>query len=98
VTLAWNACVVPSSTVTGFGVSASAISLVTVTLAEPDFVVSAWLVAVTCTLAVAGKSAGAVYTPAAVIVPTAELPPAIPLTLQLTLVSAVFVTVAVNVT
>jgi hypothetical protein len=30
-----------------------------VKLAELDFVVSAWLVAVTCTVAVAGKSAGA---------------------------------------
>jgi hypothetical protein len=38
-----------------------------------------------------------VYTPADVIVPTTELPPAMPLTLQLTLVSVVFVTLAVNV-
>jgi hypothetical protein len=68
-----------------------------VTLAEPDFEASAWLVAVTCTLAVAGRSAGAVYAPVDVIVPTTELPPAMPLTLQLTLVSVVFVTVAVNV-
>jgi hypothetical protein len=38
-----------------------------------------------------------VYTPVDVIVPSAELPPAMPLTFQVTLVSAVFVTVAENV-
>jgi hypothetical protein len=73
-------------------------SLVIASVPEPDFVVSAWLVAVTCTVAGDGRSIGAVYTPAVVIVPSAVLPPATPLTLQLTAVSAVFVTVAVNVT
>lgn len=38
------------------------------------------------------------YTPAQVIVPNAALPPAIPFTLQATVVSVVFVTVAVKVT
>jgi hypothetical protein len=61
-------------------------SLVIASVPEPDFVVSAWLVAVTCTVAGDGRSIGAVF------------PPATPLTLQLTAVSAVFVTVAVNVT
>jgi hypothetical protein len=73
-------------------------SLVTVTAAVSDFVASAWLVAVTCTFAGEGKSAGAVYTPPGVIVPVAALPPALPFTLQSTLVSVVFVTVAENVT
>jgi 3-mercaptopyruvate sulfurtransferase SseA len=60
VTLTWKACVAPSSTLAGFGVSASVMSLVTVTLADPDFVASALLVAVICTAAGAGRSAGAV--------------------------------------
>jgi len=59
-------------------------SLVTVTAALSDFVASAWLVAVTVTVAGDGRSAGAVYTPLAVIVPTVALPPATPFTLQLT--------------
>ena len=42
-------------------------------------------------------STGALYTPAEVIVPKVAFPPGTPLTLQLTAVSAVFVTVAVNV-
>ena len=73
-------------------------SLVTVTTAISDFVASAWLVAATCTFAGEGKSAGAVYTLPGVIVPLAALPPAVPFTLQFTLVSVVFVTVAENVT
>lgn len=72
-------------------------SLVIVTAAVADFVASAWLVAVTCTVAGDGKSTGALYTPAGVIVPAAAFPPGIPFTLQLTLVSVAFVTVAVNV-
>ena len=71
-------------------------SLVTVTAAVSDFVASAWLVAVTCTIAGDGRSAGAVYTPSAAMVPTVAFPPAAPFTLQLTAVSAVFVTVAEN--
>src|SRR5260370_5881333 len=50
-----------------------------------------------CTVAGGGRSAGAVYTPADVIVPTVALPPGTVLTLQLTAVSVVFVTAAVNV-
>ena len=56
----------------------------------------ATLVALTFTLAGLGGTPGAVYRPAADIVPTAALPPAIPLTLQVTLVFAVLVTVAVK--
>jgi hypothetical protein len=72
-------------------------SLVTVNAAVSDFVASAWLVALTCTVAGEGRSTGAVYRPPLVIIPTVALPPAVPFTLQLTVVSAVFVTVAVNV-
>jgi hypothetical protein len=72
-------------------------SLVIVKLAVPDFVESAWLVAVICTVAGDGRSGGAVYTPVDVIVPRVAFPPATPLTLQFTAVSVVFVTVAMNV-
>jgi hypothetical protein len=71
-------------------------SLATVTLAVADFVGSAWLVAVTCTTAREGRSAGAVYVPSAAIVPVAALPPATPFTLQVTLASVAFFTVAMN--
>jgi hypothetical protein len=71
-------------------------SLVIVTAAAPDFVGSAWLVAVTCTVAGEGRSPGAVYTPVGVIVPTTALPPAMPFTFQETLVSTLFVTVALK--
>ena len=71
-------------------------SLVTVNAAVSDFVASAWLVAETCTVAGDGRSAGAVYTPSAAMVPTVALPLGVPFTLQLTLVSVAFVTFAVN--
>lgn len=60
VTLTWKRCMAPSSTLAGLGVRDSVMSLVTVTLAVADFVASAWLVAVICTVGGAGKSAGAV--------------------------------------
>jgi hypothetical protein len=72
-------------------------SLVIPSVPAPDFVESAWLVAMICTVAGDGKSAGAVYTPADVIVPNAAFPPGTPLTLQMTAVSVVFVTVAMKV-
>jgi hypothetical protein len=72
-------------------------SLVTVSCAVADFVESAWLVAVTRTTAGEGRSPGAVYTPADVIVPLDAFPPGTPFTLQFTLVFVVFVTVAVSV-
>jgi hypothetical protein len=72
-------------------------SLVMESCAVADFVASAWLLAVTWTSDGEGRSPGAVYTPAAVIVPLDVLPPATPFTLQVTLVSVVFVTLAVNV-
>ncbi len=72
-------------------------SLVIAKVPVADFAGSAWLVAVTCTVAGDGRSAGAVYTPAELIVPRVVFPPGTVLTLQLTAVSVVFVTVAVNV-
>jgi hypothetical protein len=72
-------------------------SLVTVSAARPDLLASAWLVAVICTVAGNGRSIGAVYTPAGVIVPSVVLPPVTPFTLQITAVSVVFDTVAVKV-
>lgn len=62
-----------------------------------DLVESAWLVAVTCAVVGIGRSVGAVYIPVEVIVPSVAFPPGTPFTLQLTAVSLVFVTVAVNV-
>ena len=76
----------------------NAMSLVITSVPVPDFVESAWLVAVTCTVTGEGMSTGAVYTPAEVIVPSVAFPPGTPLMLQLTAVSDVFVTAAVNVT
>lgn len=63
----------------------------------PDFVVSAALVAAICTVGIAGKSIGAVYRPSVEMVPTDGSPPAMSLTLQITLASLAFVTVAVNI-
>ena len=97
VMFAWKVRVAPSSTETTLVPSAIWMSLVMVTLALADFFASAWLVAVTCTTGEEGRSAGAVYTPAAVIVPVAAFPPGTPLTLQVTLVLLVFATVAVKV-
>lgn len=71
------------------------LDMLTVTVA--DFDGSATLVAVTDALADAGKSPGAVYTPADVIVPDAAFPPDAPFTLQETAVFEVPVTVAANI-
>ena len=71
-------------------------SLTIVAAALSDFVASAWLVAVICTVAEAGRIAGAVYTPSGVIVPDVALSPGAPFTLQLTAVSVVFATFAEN--
>jgi hypothetical protein len=72
-------------------------SLVTLTCAEPDFVASARLVAAIVTIALFGKSPGAVYCPAGEIVPTAALPPTAPFTLHVTAVFVVFVTSAAKI-
>ena len=74
------------------GPSEIVMSLVIVSCAVADFVGSAWLVAVTWTIAGEGRSPGAVYTPLAVIVPVDALPPETPLTLQITVESVALVT------
>jgi hypothetical protein len=71
-------------------------SLVMVTEALALLLVSAWLVAVTVTLAGLGRSRGAVYNPEGEIVPSVLLPPGVPLTLHVTPVLEVPVMVAVN--
>jgi len=96
-TVARKLCAAPRSTPAVAGVSATARSLVMVTVAVADFVASATLVAVICTVTDAGRSAGAVYTPVALIVPALALPPATPFRLQVTLVSVALVTVALKV-
>src|SRR5258708_39159019 len=68
----------------------------TVTVVPADFEVSAWEIAVTVTAAGLGTAAGAVYKPAAEMVPTVALPPVIPLTCQVTVVLLVFRIVAVK--
>jgi hypothetical protein len=90
-------CDAPSSTAAIPAEIVTRISLVTVNIAVADFVGSVTLIAVTCTIAGEGKSAGAVYTPAFEIVPTVAFPPAAPLTLHTTLVLLVFSTVAANI-
>jgi RNA polymerase sigma factor (sigma-70 family) len=82
-----NFRVAPNSTVALFTGSPIRTSLPTDTLALAVFVASARLVAVTCAPALPGKSAGAVYTPAVVIVPTTAFPPTTPSTLHVTLVA-----------
>src|SRR5260370_8514877 len=68
-----------------------------VTVDVGDLVASGTLVAVICAVTDAGRSAGAVYTPVALIVPAVALPLAILLTFQVTLVSVALVTVALKV-
>lgn len=80
----------------GFGATEMAMSLTIAAVAVSDFVASAWLAAVICTVADAVRIVGALYTPSLVIVPKVALPPGVPFTLQLTAVSAVFATFAEN--
>jgi hypothetical protein len=66
------------------------------TVAEADFVLSAWLVAVTVTEPELGTKSGAVYRPVEEIVPAVVLPPTVLLTDHVTLVLLVLLTVAAN--
>ena len=86
----------PSSTGIACGETDTEMSLVIVTEADPLLELSAVLVASTFTTAGTGKSAGAVYTPLELIVPTPTFPPGIPFTLQSTARLEAFVTAAVN--
>jgi hypothetical protein len=67
-----------------------------VTGTDADFVGSCTATAVTVTAAGDGTVAGAMYTPAAEIVPMVELPPGTPFTCQVTDVFDALATVAVN--
>jgi len=67
-----------------------------VTVAVAVFVLSAWDTAVTLTVAGLGTYGGAVNTPSLETVPIVLLPPAIPLTIQPTLVRDELLTLAVN--
>jgi hypothetical protein len=96
-TAAANGCAVPSSTETVLGATDTETSLVMIARALEFLLVSSALVAVTETELGAGKLAGAVYVPPAVIVPTAALPPGIPFTLQITALFVELLTVATNV-
>ena len=87
-------CVWPSVTLAAAGAIELVAEQVMVVVALADFELSAVLVAVTVTLGGDGGTAGAVYTevvvlpetPLAAMVPTVESPPAIPFTLQETVV------------
>lgn len=76
---------------------AVAVAAITVAWAVPILVESTTDTAVIVTVAGAGTIAGAVYAPDAEIIPTDELPPATPLTLQFTAVLASPVTAAANI-
>jgi hypothetical protein len=84
VTVAVNCCVPLVSTFAVVGLIATAMTATIVTVAEADFVGSAALVAVTLTVFGAGATAGAVYKPAAVIVPQAAPEQPAPVTVQVT--------------
>jgi hypothetical protein len=83
-----NTCVWLNTTLADGGEIEFAAEQVIVTLAVPNFELSATLVAVTVTVGGDGGSAGAVYRaeigPFETIVPAVEFPPAMPLTLQIT--------------
>jgi len=87
----------PSSTSIDWGEMETEMSLVMVTAEDELAELSATLVAVTVTITGAGRIAGAVYTPPALIVPMDALPPGTPFTLQFTAVFVVLPTVAENV-
>lgn len=80
--------VIPLSAGTGFS---------NVTVLEEVAALDAELVAVTVTLFGLGSEAGAVYTPAEVIVPAVDEPPGVPFTDQLTVVFELPLTAAENV-
>ena len=67
-----------------------------VTMADPEGLVSAELVALMVTVAGLGTAAGAVYRPVDVIVPTVELPPRMLFTDHVNVVLFLLTMVAVN--
>jgi hypothetical protein len=96
VTAAVNCCVLPATTSADAGEIATATGGRTVTVADADFVLSATEVATTVTCAGVGTAGGAVYRPVDDMEPQVLPEQPLPLTLQVTEVSVVFFTVAVN--
>jgi hypothetical protein len=93
-TLAVNTCAPPTSTFTGLGLTLTTMSSFSVTLADALACGSALLTASTVTVAGDGKTAGAVYSPPAEIVPVLALPPVTSFTSHVTLVFVVPATLA----
>lgn len=96
-TVARNGCNAPSSTEAVCGASETVMSLVTVAAELALWAGSSTLAARTDTVAGAGRLAGAVYAPLAVMVPTVAFPPGTPFTLQVTDGFDAPVTLALNV-
>jgi hypothetical protein len=92
VTVAVNCCVPPAYSVAIVGDTAILTGGDSVTVAVADFVMSAWLVAITFTFWVPLTVAGAVYKPVALIVPA----PVAGLKVHVTAELPVFATLAVN--
>ena len=98
VTVAVKVRAEPTCTVAAAGETATTTDgSASVTVAWPNAVVLAADVARTMTVVEAGSTAGAAYTPAALMVPTTDEPPATPFTDQVTAVLALFKTEAVKV-
>jgi hypothetical protein len=95
-TAAVHCWVVKMATEMGFGVTLTETCCAIVTIANEETEEFADETAATETVAGLGMELGAVYSPAALIVPTVELPPAVPLTCHVTVVFVVPVTRAVN--
>lgn len=89
-------CAPPAGTVAVSGEIFTVMLSVSVTLAEPEAVASAALIAVMVTPGGDGMIAGAVYSPVAEIVPSVALPPTAPFTSQVTVVLDAPATVAWN--
>lgn len=96
VTVAWNCCWLPIVTIVVDGAMATLMGLMMVTAAVADVTPSAMEVAFTVTAGGDGTASGAVYKPAEVMVPHAEPTQPVPLTLQVTPVTSVLITLAVN--
>ena len=98
VTVAENCWARPVTTLAVFGLTATVIAVgaVTVTVAVPVFVASAWEVAVTVTVPPVGTVAGAVYKPDEFMVPILAAVAEVLLTCHVTAVFVVPETVAVN--
>lgn len=96
VSVAVKSCAAETEIVAAVGAMLIEILSFSVTITEALSFGLTWLTAVTLTLAPGGRIAGAVKSPAAVIVPVDALPPVAAFTCQVTLVSASPVTVAWN--